>query len=110
MTAEQGTTWLIQVKLNAAPVAEVKVPIASSNERDGVISPAQVVFTPQNWSVYQNVTVKGRDDCVRDGNQKYWITVGKARTLDPNFIGQSGTTVPLTNTDNGVVDAACAGN
>ncbi len=107
MTDESGKTWPMNIKLNIAPTSEVKVPIASSNQKEGVVLPAELIFTPQNWSVYQRVTVKGVNDCVRDGNQKYQVTVGKAVTLDPNFIGLSGSTIPLLNMDNGPLDNSC---
>lgn len=106
-TDELGKTWSINVKLNIAPTADVKVPIASSNLKEGTVQPAELIFTPQNWSVYQKVIVKGVKDCVRDGNQKYQVSIGKAVTVDPNFIGLSGSTVMMINIDNGPLDNSC---
>ena len=107
-TSERGTTWPVYIKLNAAPASEVRVPVSSNNQKEGVASPAEVVFTPKNWSAYQKVIVKGVNDCVRDGTQEYQITVGKAVTIDPNFIGVSGSSIKLTSTDDGSVDKSCA--
>jgi hypothetical protein len=106
-TDETGKTWPVSVKLNIAPASDVRVPIASSNLKEGRVQPAELIFTSQNWSVYQPVTVIGVNDCVRDGDQKYQVSVGKAVTLDPNFIGLSGTTIPMLNRDNGPVDGSC---
>lgn len=108
MTDELGKTWPMNVKLNVAPTSDVRIPVAASNRKEAVAQPAELIFTPQNWSVYQKVTVKGVNDCVRDGNQKYQVTIGKAVTLDPNFIGLSGTTFPFMNLDNGPLDGSCA--
>lgn len=107
-TDETGKIWPVQVKLNAAPTADVVVPLASSNEREGGIQPKQMVFTAQNWATYQNATVKGVDDCTRDGNQKYWISIGQAGTLDPNFIGSSASSLLIVNIDNGLISGTCA--
>lgn len=107
-TDELGKTWPMNIKLNIAPTSDVKVPMASSNKKEGVVQPAELIFTPQNWSVYQRVTVTGVKDCVRDGNQKYQVTAGKAVTLDPNFIGVSGSTMMMINMDNGPLDNSCA--
>lgn len=102
-TDELGKIWKIQVRLANAPIADVIVPIASSNQAEGVAQPAKLTFTVQNWSVYQPVMVTGVNDCLRDANQKYWISIGKAQSLDPNYIDVSGTSVPMLNIDNGAL-------
>lgn len=102
-TDELGKSWKIQIRLANAPTADVIVPIASSNQVEGVAQPAKLTFTAQNWSVYQPVMVTGVNDCLRDGNQKYWISIGKAQSLDPNYIDVSGTSVPMLNIDNGAL-------
>jgi hypothetical protein len=99
-TSEQGASATYKVRLANAPTANVTVPIASSNAHEGEPSPAQLVFTPQNWSVDQNVVVSGRNDCVRDGSKSYQVTNGKAVSNDPNYIGISGAPVNLVNQDN----------
>lgn len=99
-TSEKGGSVSYRVKLANAPTADVVVPVASTRPHEGEPSPAQLVFTPQNWSVDQGVTVSGRNDCVRDGPQSYQVTHGKVVSSDPNYIGISGVPVNLVNQDN----------
>jgi hypothetical protein len=106
-TDETGKTWLIQVRLASAPVADVVVPLSSSNLREGVVQPTALTFTSQNWATFQNVTVKGVNDCVRDGNQKYWISFGKAQTTDPDYLGITAASIPIVNMDNGSLTQGC---
>jgi hypothetical protein len=106
-TDEKGKTWTIQVRLNNAPASEVIVPIASSDVTEGVVQPAQLVFTPQEWEEYQIVTVRGIEDCERDGNQRYTVSIGLAQTFDPNFIGATVPSIMLMNLDNGNLPPAC---
>ncbi len=100
-TAETGKSASFNLRLGSAPSADVVIPLASSNVREGVVTPASVTFTPQNWSANQLVTVKGQNDCAPDGDQAYQVLSGKATSLDPNYIDASGTAVNLVNQDNG---------
>jgi hypothetical protein len=106
-TDETGKTWTIQVKLGSAPIAPVTIPVSSSNVREGVVQVNSVTFTPQNWSTYQNVVVTGVNDCVRDGNQRYWIDFGKAVTIDPDYIGITAAPQLMLNLDNGSLTQGC---
>ncbi|UXY15225.1 Ig domain-containing protein [Chitiniphilus purpureus] len=96
----------VKVRLANPPTQEVTVPLVSSNSREGYAQPERLVFTPQNWSVDQTVTILGRNDCVPDGNQAYSVTAGKVLSLDGQYMGVSAAPIALTNRD----DADWAGN
>lgn len=104
LTSEDGRSTAFNIRLGRAPVADVVVPVSSSNPREGVAAPANLTFTPQNWAVNQAVTVTGQNDCAPDGNQTYAVHSGKAVSVDPNYIGLTGKAVKVTNLDN--VDAS----
>jgi hypothetical protein len=97
VTSEQARSFAIQVSLNEAPTSEVRVPVASSSLMDGAVEPASLLFTAQNWSAPQTVTVTARKDCRHNGEQKYWISLGNAQSEDPNFNGLEGGAVAATN-------------
>lgn len=99
-TSEKGTTATFKVRLNNAPKADVIVPLISSNTREGLPTPAALTFTPKNWATNQTVSVVGQDDCAPDGAKAYQVSVGKAISDDPNYIGISGKDVKLVNLDN----------
>lgn len=100
-TSEAGTAVKFSVRLGSAPTANVTVPLSSTNNREGTVAPASLMFTPQNWSVDQSVTMTGENDCVPDGNIAYQVLSGKAVSSDPNYIGLIGASVSVINTDDG---------
>ena len=99
-TTENGGTTTFKVRLDNAPTAQVTVPISSTDHNEGVPQPTSLVFTPQNWMTDQTVTVTGQNDCVADGNKAYQVLSGQAVTVDPNYIGLTGTPVNIVNNGN----------
>lgn len=63
-------------------------------------------FTPDNWSVPQVVRVRGKDDCVVDGDQRYHLQFSPAVSSDPTFEGTVTPAIALTNQDNEVAGEA----
>lgn len=59
-------------------------------------------FTADNWSVPKLVRVRGKDDCVVDGDQRYHLQFSPAVSSDPTFNGTVTPAVALTNQDNEV--------
>jgi hypothetical protein len=84
----------VQVALSRTPVADVVLPIGSSDISEATTSVQQLKFTPTNWATPQSVSVTARTDGVTDGDQPFSINVGKAMSTDPNYIGVM--TAPLT--------------
>ncbi|MBI5134200.1 MAG: peptidoglycan-binding protein [Candidatus Taylorbacteria bacterium] len=102
-TSEAGATAAFTVVLNAAPIAHVTFPVASSDTTEGTIGlTTSLVFSPSNWNVPQTVVVTGVDDAIADGNVAYSVVIGTSTSSDINWNGVSGQTVSLTNTDNEV--------
>jgi hypothetical protein len=99
-TSESGTKASFKVRLANAPTADVVVPISAEKPKEGIPAPASLTFTPTNWGVDQTVTVTGLDDCTPDGTQQYNMLVGKAVSVDANYIGLAGTPVSVSNADN----------
>lgn len=73
MTTENGGTDTFGVVLNTAPDSDVTISFSSTVVTEATVSPS-VVFTPDNWSAMQMVTVTGVDDLLRDGDQSFLIT------------------------------------
>ncbi len=83
--SEQGTTASFQIVLNSAPAQEVSLPVASSDSEEVTASPAQIVFTAQNWNAPQTVTLTGVDDQETDGEQIVAIRLGPSQSSDSNY-------------------------
>ena len=99
-TGEDGSSASFSVALSRAPVADVVLPLVSSNRFEGIANPASLSFTPQNWATPQTVTVLGQNDCAPDGDQAYSVRAGAAVSLDPDYIGLFAAPVNLVNKDN----------
>ncbi|MCP4749402.1 MAG: hypothetical protein GY866_00780, partial [Proteobacteria bacterium] len=100
-TTESGGTATFTVKLNSMPAAEVTIGVSSSDSTEGVVSPAGLTFTPENWNAANHVvTVTGVDDDLDDGNQVYSILLAAASSSDGNYRTLVPPEVSVSNTDN----------
>ena len=98
-TTEAGGTASFEVVLTSCPAADVTVPLASSDEGEGTVSPASLTFTPANALTPQTAIVTGVDDCRADGDAPYTIIVGPAASADAAYEGANGADVAVTNED-----------
>lgn len=57
--SENGGTATFTVKLNAQPLTNVVLDLASTNLLAATVSPASLTFTNANWNVLQTVTLTG---------------------------------------------------
>jgi hypothetical protein len=98
-TAKPGSMFDFTIRLAQAPKADVVVPLSSTQPLEGAVSPPSLTFTLQNWASAQTVTVTGQSGCSPIRSPKYQILSGKAVSLDPDYIGLSGTPVDVSNQD-----------
>jgi uncharacterized repeat protein (TIGR01451 family) len=100
VTSEAGGPATFHVVLNSQPIADVVIPVASSDPTEGSVSASSLTFTAADWNVPQTVTVTGVDDAVQDGDIAYSITLGAAASTDPNYGGVNPADVAVVNNDN----------
>ena len=100
VTTENGDHDSFSVVLGTNPSHPVTIPLASSDESEGTVSPEQLIFTRENWNVPQEVIVTGVDDSIADGDQVFYVIVGKAVSNDQNYNGYDPDNVEVTNIDN----------
>ncbi len=96
-TSQAGGTAAFSVVLTSRPLADVTVPIVSSDDSQGTVSTPALIFTAADWNVPQTVMVTGADNHVAAGNQAYSIAVGPASSGDAGYFGLAGATVSLVN-------------
>lgn len=101
VTTEAGGQAMFTVRLSSEPLANVNLPLSSSNPAEGTVTPSGLVFTAANWNTPQTVTATGVDDLVRDGNIAYTIITGNPASTDPlyNGAGANPVDVAVTNLD-----------
>jgi hypothetical protein len=102
VTTEAGGTATFTVALNSQPLADVTIPLRTSNPAQGVPSVTALTFTAGNWSLPQTVTVTGVDDRIDNGDQAYRIVAAPAVSADPHYGGLQASDVSLTNRNNDV--------
>lgn len=101
VTNESGAEATFTIQLNKLPTGDVTIPLRSSNEAEGMVSPLLVTFTPENWMAPQTVTLTGVDDeNLKDGDQPYLAVTDAATSTDANYNGLDGPDVSATNSDN----------
>ncbi|HEX5058788.1 MAG TPA: Calx-beta domain-containing protein [Kofleriaceae bacterium] len=100
MTTEGGGQATFSVVLMTQPMADVTIPIASTDTGEASVSTASLVFTAANWNVAQTVTVTGVDDSIIDGPQPFTITLGPATSTDTSYAGLDPNDLAGVNADN----------
>jgi hypothetical protein len=98
-TTETGTSVTFTVVLRSQPIADVTLPISSSDISEGTVSPSSLTFTTADWYVPQQVTVTGADDGAGDGGQNYTVLIGPASSTDPAYNGLDPVDLLMTNLD-----------
>ena len=97
---EAGAVATFTVALRSAPVADVLIPVSSSDLSEGTVSASQLVFTSTNWNLPQTVTITGVDDAALDGDVLFSVRLGAASSLDADFNAANPIDVSVTNRDN----------
>ena len=91
------------VALKSQPIANVSIGVSSSDQKEGTVAPATLLFTSTNWSTPQTVTITGVQDDVADGPQTYQVKIANASSPgamgDPNYNGKFATQLDVQNID-----------
>lgn len=98
-TSEDGDDAEFYVRLDRPPLGVVRVPIFADDNREVRLGSNQLVFNEANWDLWQTVFVFGLDDRAFDGDRKFAIQIGPARSGDPAFDGIQGLPVLGVNRD-----------
>jgi hypothetical protein len=99
-TTEAGGTDSFTVVLNTEPTGDVTIPVATSDDTEGTVEPASLVFTQENWNAPQTVTITGVEDALADSSVDYTIQLAAATSTDATYNGLDFTDPAVTNIDN----------
>lgn len=94
-TAALNAVAEFSVQLTSKPTFDVKIPLSSSDQSEGVTEQSELTFTPDNWQQAQVVVVRGANRNVQNGEQDYQIIVGAAVSSDPFYNGVKADDVNL---------------
>jgi hypothetical protein len=99
-TTEGGSTAQYSVRLNSQPLGNVTITPTPDGQTQ--ISPANLVFTTENWNSTQEFTATAVDDDVVEGEQTSSISHAATSDADENYAGISIASVTNTITDNDI--------
>jgi hypothetical protein len=108
-TTEGQGAATFTVVLTSQPSANVIIPLATSDDTEGTVSPSSLTFNSENWSTPQTVTVTGVNDDLDDGDIAYSIVLGTTTSSDAAWNGQNPADVSVTNTDNDAAGITVSG-
>jgi len=100
-TTEGGPNETFTVVLSNEPLSNVVISATSSDTGEGIVTPANVTFTPANYNIPQTITVDPVDEFIVDGAQAYAVTLTIVdASSDNNFDSLPDQDVSVTNADN----------
>ncbi|HIB95395.1 MAG TPA: hypothetical protein EYO70_02445, partial [Candidatus Marinimicrobia bacterium] len=84
-TSEDGTRAFFNVRLQAAPLSDVKIPFRSADTSEVTISPDTLIFSTDNWEGIRKVQVMGKPDSIPDADKMIRIISDPAISNDPAY-------------------------
>jgi hypothetical protein len=87
VTTEGGGATSLAIRLARAPKAPVVVKLSSQDTTEGVFAKSSLTFGLSNWSVFQEVVLRGVSDLLLDGGVRYGITL-RTTSLDSTYSGK----------------------
>ncbi len=97
--AAAGRTDTYTVALEIRPTGDVRITVASSDQKPATVSPASLRFTTSDWSTAQTVTVTGVGDGLPSSNRTVCIN-HRSISGDINYTSLPIAAVPVTVVDN----------
>lgn len=99
------TTTTFTVALDTLPTGNVTIPLSVINNTGAVdesqvsISASQLVFTPQNATVPQTVTITAKNDLIRETDVVNFVRMSAATSTDTRFNAMAGTDIAVVISD-----------
>lgn len=105
LTAPNGLSAAVTVRLTSQPTSSVVLSLSSSDLTEGTVQPSSIVFTTGNWNQPQQISIFGVDDFIDDGDIAYSVVTGAAISSDPSYSGLNPVDLSVTNIDNDTAGA-----
>ena len=105
VVSEAGASAKFNVRLTSRPSdpAGVSMAFATSDRSEGFPTTSTIRFNQSNWQRGIDVPVRGVDDFVADGDQRFTVRVSLIRSFDSNYARIAPASLPavnFVNTDN----------
>jgi hypothetical protein len=97
LTTEAGTATNVRVALEARPGAVVTITLTGLDTTEGALSRETLTFTPENWNVFQDITITGVGDTYYDGDTTYDL-IFSTTSEDTAYADLPPVCIAVTNT------------
>ncbi len=99
-TTESGGQATFSISLGKIPQSDVSLTLVSSNTAEGVVSPATLTFTQDNYNAPQVVTITGVEDALVDGVKAYQVLTDVLVSDDRAYEALDPADINVENADN----------
>jgi uncharacterized protein YegP (UPF0339 family) len=99
-TTEAGGAATFTVSLRSSPSDTVTIGLESSDPTEGVVSPAELTFEPDDAQLPRAVTITGVDDALLDGDVTFTIVTSPAVSADSDYSGLDAADISVVNRNN----------
>ena len=82
----EGAISMVMVNLGTVPIVNVTVSVSSSETGELTVSPATLVFTPDDWDEPQAIALTGVTDGLVDGTQAVMVTFDSSSSGEYNTL------------------------
>jgi len=96
---ESEAPGTVHIVLTSEPTADVTIPLASADPLEVALSESSVTFTPENWSVEQEVFLSSTDDAIDEDLTATQIFFGLASSTDPLYDGYNSGSFAIIHYD-----------
>ncbi len=100
VTTEAGGSATFTVSLRSSPTDTVTIALESSDLTEGVVSPSELSFEPNDAQLPRAVTITGVDDALLDGDIAFTVVTSPAVSSDPDYSGLDPADVSVVNRNN----------
>ncbi|HEY0109197.1 MAG TPA: Calx-beta domain-containing protein [Fibrella sp.] len=84
---ENRGTATFTVRLVTKPIANVTIPVASSDTNQGTVAPTTLTFTPTDFDQAQTVTITIPDDRIDEDTAVFNVQLGPTTSTDTDYSG-----------------------
>jgi len=101
---EKGDNATFNMRLCSQPSSNVSIGVSSGDTTEGTVGTSNLIFSTDNWTTSQTVSVYSVDDNLSDDDETFSIVLAAASSSDSNYNSLDPSDVTVINKDNDTAD------
>ena len=101
---EKGDNATFNMRLCSQPSSNVSIGVSSGDTTEGTVGTSNLIFSTDNWTTSQTVSVYSVDDNLSDDDETFLIVLAAASSSDSNYNSLDPSDVTVINKDNDTAD------